>query len=137
RMLECQAVVAGNFGFFDRLATMKGPERQRGYDYLPAGLGGAVSAFVPQGKVGVLGGVFLLAVLAIVSGWVEGIWLLVAVVVLVALVPLIALAIRTELNADRRARGRLPGTPRLPDNAELSDDERREAMRRFSDEEPG
>jgi hypothetical protein len=113
---------------------MQEPQRPRGYDGLPAGLGGAVSAFLPQGKVGVLGGVTLLVVLAIASGSVQGIWLVAAVAALIAMVPLLVLAVRAELNADRAAQGQRPAPPRLPDDAELSDEERRDALRRFDDE---
>jgi hypothetical protein len=115
---------------------MRDPQRQSGYDQLPAGMGGVVSAFLPQGMVGVLGGLFLLLLLAILSDWVEGVWLVPAIAGLVALVPLIGLALKREMRRQDIRHGELQRNPRLPDNAELSDDERREAMRRFDDERP-
>jgi predicted lipid-binding transport protein (Tim44 family) len=115
---------------------MYDPRRQGGYDQLPAGLGGVVSAFLPQGMVGVLGGLFLLLLLAILSDWVEGFWLVLAVAGLVALVPLIGVALKREMRRQDMRRDELQGNSRLPDNAELSDEERREAMRGFENERP-
>ena len=113
---------------------MYDPERgpQRPYQYSP--LGGVMAALVPQGTVGCLSGIFLLIVIAVVAGLIEGPWLALAVVALVLLVPLIRRAIRKEIQREDFHSGKPSDTSKLPPDSELSDEERREAMRRFDDE---
>jgi uncharacterized membrane protein len=108
---------------------MNDPRRTSGYDQVPMGLGGAMSTFVPQGVVGLLGFAFLAVLFTIAAGLVEGAWLFAAVIGLLVLVFLIVLALRREM---RRAKepSRMDA-PRLPDDSELSDDDRQEAMRRY------
>jgi hypothetical protein len=96
-------------------------------------MGGVASALVPQGAVGCLSGLFLLIVLAVVAGLVEGIWLAAAGVGLVLLVFLIRRALKAEMRREDRRPARPPGTTTLPEDSELTDEERREAMRRFTD----
>lgn len=95
-------------------------------------MGGVFSAFVPRGAVGILAGVFLLVLIAIVTGQAEGVWLAMALVALGLLAVLMVRAIRRDLRRDDRRPARREVT--LPDDSELSDAERREAMQRFRDE---
>jgi membrane protein implicated in regulation of membrane protease activity len=94
-------------------------------------MGGVFSVFVPQGAVGILAGVFLLVLIAVVTGQAEGVWLAMALVAFGLLAVLMVRAIRRDLRRDDRRPARREAT--LPDDSELSDEERREAMQRYRD----
>jgi hypothetical protein len=97
------------------------------------GLGAGVGifqAFVPTGAVGILAGVFILVVLGIATGMFEGPWLAIAVLALAGLAGFMARAVRREMHReDRRPYHHQASS--LPADAELTDEERRDAMRRF------
>lgn len=92
---------------------------------------GIFQAFVPTGAVGILAGVVILLVVGIVSETISGVWLMPAIALTGIALLLIPRAIRTEIRReDRKGAGRL-STPSLPSDSDLSDDERRDALRRF------
>jgi hypothetical protein len=98
---------------------------------LSAGMG-IFQAFAPAGAVGILAGAFILILLGIAGGMFEGPWLAVALLALVGLAGLIGRAIRREMRReDRRPLHRQASN--LPADAELSDEERRDAMRRYDE----
>jgi hypothetical protein len=98
-------------------------------------MGGVFSVFVPQGAVGILAGVFLLVLIAVVTGQAEGVWLAMALVAFGLLAVLMVRAIRRDLRRDDRRPARREAT--LPDDSQLSDEERREAMQRYRGRRPG
>jgi len=106
-------------------------------DVYRMGLGagvGIVSAFVPQGAVGVLAGGIIALVFGLLIGLFEGIWAYVAVAGIVVLVPLTARALKREMRReDAPPRPLHQQASSLPADAELTDEERRDAMRRFDD----
>jgi len=67
--------------------------------------------------------------------WTETTWLLTAVAALVLLVPLIAIVL-SEISGSSFGDDPQVERPRLLDNAELHDEERREALRRFTVQRP-
>ena len=93
---------------------------------------GIVSAFLPQGSVGCLAGLFVLLLIGIAIGLFKGPWMAVAVVAMVVLVPLIGRAIRAEIRKEDRVMDKPSQVGRLPSDAELADEERRDAMRRYA-----
>jgi hypothetical protein len=94
---------------------------------------GIFQAFAPTGAVGILAGAFILILLGIAGGMFEGPWLVVAVLALVGLAGLIGRAMRREMRReDRRPWHRQAS--RLPPDADLTDGERRDAMRRYDEE---
>jgi len=100
--------------------------------HLPPGLGGVVSAFAPRGAVGILAGFIVLLLLFAVSGSVQGLGLVAAGVTLVVL----GFLTRRALKAEMRREDTTPLSrvdPVLPADSDLSDDDRREAMRRYAD----
>jgi hypothetical protein len=95
---------------------------------------GIVSAFVPQGAVGVLAGGIIALVVGLLIGLFEGIWALAAVAGIVVLIPLTARALKREMRReDTTPRPLHPQASSLPADAELPDEERRNAMRQFDD----
>ena len=94
---------------------------------------GIASAFFPQSSVGCFAGLFVLIVIGVIAGLFEGVWLAVAVVGLVVLVPLIRRALRAEIRREDRDIDAPSQEGKLPSDAELSDHERRDAMRRYGD----
>jgi hypothetical protein len=95
-------------------------------------MGGVASALVPQGAVGILGGLFLLVLLGVFTGQVKGPWLALAVAGLAVIAVLILGAVKRELRRDKSPPARRE--PTLPDDSELSEAERRAAMQRYADE---
>ena len=114
---------------------MYDPHRDpRQQPYAGAGMG-VLSAFVPQGTVGCLLGLFILLLIALVAGMIEGPWLLLTVAALVILVPLIRWAVRKEIRREDRIPPGSPGQAgSLPPDSELSEEERRSAMREYRED---
>ena len=94
---------------------------------------GIFQAFVPTGAVGIFAGVFILVLLGVVTGMFQGVWLVVAGLSLVGLAGLTVRALRREIRREdrHRPRGRQSS---LPSDADISEAERREAMRRHADD---
>lgn len=91
-----------------------------------------LAAAIPQGMVGCLGGLFVLLLIGIIAGILQGVLLAVGIIALILLPPMIVLAIRRQLREDNRRPSK--GLPPLPDDSDLSDEERREAMRRMRED---
>jgi integral membrane sensor domain MASE1 len=112
---------------------MYDPNRDPSRSSMNAGMG-IVSAFAPQGAVGVLAGSIIALVFGLLIGLFEGGWALAAIAGIVVLVPLTARALKREMRReDTPPRPMHPQASSLPADAELPDDERRDAMRRFDD----
>ena len=107
-------------------------------DYYRHGLGagvGIVQAFVPTGAVGVLAGGIIALVFGLLIGLFEGVLAYLAVVGIVVLIPLTARALKREMRREDAAPRPLHNqASSLPSDAELSDEERRQAMRPFDDD---
>lgn len=104
------------------------PRQKLPGDYDPI-RNGLISVFVPQGTLGGLIVLFIALAAALALGLLEGAWLVLGVVGLVALVLLMVRAFRKEMARDSQPRATRKRYQPLPDDAELSDAERREAQR--------
>jgi hypothetical protein len=101
---------------------------------LAAGAGlGIFQAFVPTGAVGILAGGVILLVLGLVAGTISGVWVLPAIALTAGLLLLIPRAIRNEIRREERrnAQQQQRRQASLPNDSDLSEDERRDALRRF------
>jgi hypothetical protein len=129
----CSSDFAKNLQRYTRHG-MEGPKRpQEARDFGP--VEGMAAAIAPQGTIGCLFGMFMLLLGAIAVGLAHGPGLVAAIIAMVVLVPLIRLALKREMRCDDAAAGFGPNAESsLPDDAELSDEERRDAMRKYDEE---
>ena len=112
---------------------MHDPQRHPNQAYSGA-LTGIASAFIPIGATGILLGIVIILVIGIATGVIDGVLVVVAAVVIAGAVALIPRAIRAEIRREDRRSVRLEDHGTLPDDSQISDEERRDAMREFRDD---
>jgi hypothetical protein len=98
---------------------------------MAAGLG-LVQTFIPTGAIGIFAGAFIAILASLLIGLFDGVWVFVAIVTLVVLVLLTSVAVKRELAKEDALPPSRPHVS-LPPDADLSDEERRQAMRRFAE----
>ena len=115
---------------------MYDPQRDPHHTYTGAAMG-IWGAFVPRGTVGILGGIVILLLLGVVSGTLTGAFLFLAIGGIAVLLALIPRAIKAEIRREDQRTPRRGREGSLPDDSNLSDEERRRAMRGYDDDRSG